>query len=107
MHFRMPKIDNGWTGLMMKEFDKILQTIQVFITGWGTFLTSMLQNVMEAHKLKENKAKAVRHKGACHSKKNKNFHCKIILEDVEHPIPVSYINIYKALKYCVLATLNI
>ena len=43
----MPKIDNGWIGLMMKEFDKILQTIKVRITGWGTFLTSMLQSVME------------------------------------------------------------
>ena len=67
----------------------------------------MLQNVIESRKLKENKAKAVHHKGACHSKKHDNIDCKIILEDVEHPIPVSYINIYKALKYGVLARLNI
>ena len=82
----------------MKEFDKILQTISSHY--W--LGNSMLQNVMEAHKL----AKAGGHKGACHSKKHDNIHCKIIPEDVEHHIPVPYINIYKALKYCVLATLN-
>ena len=76
---------------MMKEFDKILQTINVLITSWGTFLTSMFQNVMDAHKLKENGEKAVRHKGACHTEKL-NILCKIILEDVEHPIPETYIN---------------
>ena len=38
--------------IMMNEFDKILQTIKVLITDWSTFLTSMFQNVMEAHKLK-------------------------------------------------------
>ena len=68
--FPHAKIDNGWIGLLMKEFDRILQTIKVLITSWGTFLTSMFQNVIEAHKLKENKAKAVSHKRACHSEKH-------------------------------------
>ena len=77
---------------MMKEFDKILQTIKVLITGWGTFLTSMFQNVMEAHKLKENQLKAVRHKWACNSEKHDNILYKMILEDVEQTIPVSYIS---------------
>ena len=44
-------------------------------------------------KLKENKAKAVHHKAARHSEGHDNNLCKIGLQEVEHLIPVSYINI--------------
>ena len=35
----------------------------------------------------------VHHKAACHSEEHDNILYKITVEDVEHPIPVSYINI--------------
>ena len=55
--------------------------------------------------MNENKAKVVCRKTApCHSDEHDNILCKITLEDVEYPIPVSYINI-QGIKE--LATLNI
>ena len=62
---------------------------------------------MEAHKLKDHKAKAVNHKGACHWEKHDNILCKIM--KMWNILFKCHILIYKlkAFKYCVLVTLNI
>ena len=57
-------------------------------------------NHEDAQQLKENKAKVVHCKVAPHSEGYQNILCKITLEDVEHPIPVSYINIQGIQELC-------
>ena len=54
--------------------------------------------------IKKNKANQVRRKAACDSEEHVNILCKITAENVEHSIPVLYINILKALKNLVWVT---
>ena len=94
----MPKIHNGWIDLIMKEikcyklFPHSLPTGNFFKPSWF--------KSKEAQKLKENKAKAVHCKAACHSEKHDNIVCKIKLKDIEYHIPVLYINIQGIKELC-------